>query len=38
MHTNRPEYALRTLQRFIKDCHDGKIQPGWSDFGRLENY
>ena len=34
-HTERPEYALRTLEKFIQDCHDGKLQGGWSDFGRL---
>ena len=36
-HTGRPEYAQRTLEKFIQDCHDGKLQPGWSDFGRLED-
>ena len=34
--TGRDEYAHRLLQKFIQDCHEGKIQPGWSDFGRLE--
>ena len=34
-HTDREEYAQRTLQKFIKDCHAGKMQPGWDDFGRL---
>ncbi len=34
-HTARSEYAQRTLRNFIKDCHDGKMQGGWSDFGRL---
>jgi len=34
--TNRPEYALRTLAKFIHDCHNAKLQPAWSDFGRLE--
>ena len=33
-HTNRSEYAQKTLQKFIQDCHNGKMQPGWSDFGR----
>ena len=33
-HTNRPEYAQRTLQKLIQDTHNGKLQPGWSDFGR----
>lgn len=37
-HTGRTDYAEKTLQKFISDCHDGRIQPGWSDFGRLENY
>ena len=32
--TKREEYAQSLLQKFIKDCHDGKMQPGWSDFGR----
>lgn len=38
MNTHRPEQAHTALQKFIKDCHDGKIQAGWSDFGRLESY
>ena len=33
---SRPEYALRTLSKFIQDCHAARLQPGWSDFGRLE--
>lgn len=28
--------GLAALQRFIAACHAGKMQPGWSDFGRLE--
>ena len=36
-HTAREEYAQRTLEKFIQDCHDGRLQPGWSDFGRLED-
>ena len=35
-HTGRPDYAQYTLQKFIRDCHAGRLQPGWSDFGRLE--
>ena len=35
-HTDRLDYALRTLAKFVQDCHDGKLQTGWSDFGRLE--
>lgn len=34
--TDREEYGLSVLQRFIAACHAGKMQPGWSDFGRLE--
>ena len=34
-HTNRQEYAQKLLQKFVQDCHAGKLQPGWSDFGRL---
>ncbi|MCR5710441.1 MAG: thymidylate synthase [Bacteroidales bacterium] len=37
-HTARPEYARKTLQKFILDCHDGRMQNGWSDFGRLEEF
>jgi hypothetical protein len=33
--TRREDYAQRLLQKFILDCHDGKMQGGWSDFGRL---
>ena len=35
-HTGRSEYALQTLRKFVHDCHDGRLQSGWSDFGRLE--
>ena len=35
-HTGRLEYAQKTLAKFIEDCHAGKMQSGWSDFGRLE--
>ena len=27
-HTDRSEYAQRTLRNFIRDCHDGKMQGG----------
>ena len=36
--TDREEYGLAVLQRFIAACHAGKMQPGWSDFGRLEEF
>lgn len=35
--TGRPDYALQTLRKFIRDCHDGRLQSGWNDFGRLED-
>ena len=35
-HTGRQEYAQKMLTKFIQDCHAGKMQSGWSDFGRLE--
>ena len=35
---DREEYGLAVLQRFIAACHAGKMQPGWSDFGRMEGY
>ena len=34
-HTKREDYAFKTLRKFIDDCHNGKMQSGWSDFGRL---
>ena len=34
--TGREEQAQKALQRFVQDCHAGKIQPGWDDFGRLK--
>ena len=34
--TGRGEQALKALQRFVQDCHAGKMQPGWDDFGRLK--
>ena len=37
-HTNRPEYAQKTLQKLIQDTHNNKLQPGWSDFGRNSKY
>lgn len=36
--TDRPDYAKKALANFIKDCHAGKMQPGWDDFGRLTEY
>ena len=33
--TGRQEYAQKMLSKFIEDCHAGKMQSGWSDFGRL---
>ena len=37
-HTDRPDYALQALQRLVTACREGKLLPGWSDFGRLEDY
>ena len=34
--TGREEQARKALQRFVKDCNAGKMQPGWDDFGRLK--
>ncbi|MBP5505661.1 MAG: thymidylate synthase [Bacteroidales bacterium] len=34
-HTNREPQAKKALERFVRDCHNGKMQPGWSDSGRL---
>ena len=34
--TGREEQAQKALQRFVQDCHAGKMQPGWDDFGRLK--
>ena len=34
IHT-REEYAQHLLSKFVCDCHSGKHQSGWSDFGRL---
>ena len=33
--SGREEEALMALKRFIRDCHAGKMQSGWDDFGRL---
>ena len=33
--TAREDYAQKLLAKFIQDCHDGKLQGGWCDFGRL---
>ena len=35
-HTGREEQARKALQHFVQDCHAGKMQPGWDDFGRLK--
>lgn len=33
--TARQDYALKMLSKFVRDCHAGILQSGWSDFGRL---
>lgn len=35
--TRREPQARKALERFIRDCHQGKMLPLWSDFGRLES-
>ena len=32
----REEEARKALRKFVQTCHDGKMQPGWDDFGRLK--
>ncbi len=32
----REEEAQKALRKFVQTCHDGKMQPGWDDFGRLK--
>ena len=34
--TGRAAEAQKALSRFVKDCHAGKMLPGWDDFGRLK--
>ena len=34
--TGREQQAQKALQRFVQDCHVGKMQSGWDDFGRLK--
>ena len=34
--TGREEQAQKALRRFVDDCHAGKMQSGWNDFGRLK--
>ena len=34
--TGREEQAQKALGHFVQDCHAGKMQPGWDDFGRLK--
>ncbi len=35
--TGREAEAQKALERFVRDCHNGKMQPGWDDFGRLKD-
>lgn len=35
-HSNREEEAQEALKKFVQYCHDGKMLPGWDDFGRLD--
>lgn len=34
--TGREEEAQKALKKFVKACHDGKMQAGWDDLGRLK--
>lgn len=34
--SGREEQARTALQRFVRDCHVGRMLPGWDDFGRLK--
>lgn len=36
--TRRPDEAKKALRRFVEDTHNGKMQGGWSDYGRLIDY
>lgn len=36
--TRREEQAWKALERFVRDCRNGKMLAGWSDFGRLESF
>ena len=33
--SGREAAARQALDRFVRDCHNGRMQPGWDDFGRL---
>lgn len=33
--THRHDEAVRSLQKFILDTHNGKVQGGWNDGGRI---
>ena len=33
--SNREDEAQEALRKFVQYCHDGKMLPGWDDFGRL---
>ncbi len=35
--SDRETEAQKALERFVRDCHNGKMQPGWDDFGRLKD-
>ena len=36
--SGREAEARKALERFVRDCHNGKMQPGWDDFGRLKGF
>ena len=35
-HSGREEEAQKALRKFVQYCRDGKMLPGWDDFGRLK--
>lgn len=34
--SGREEEAQKALRKFVHYCHNGKMLPGWDDFGRLK--
>lgn len=36
--TKRPEYAMHMLRTLIDDTRKGRMQPGWDDDGKLQEY
>ena len=34
--SGREPEAQKALEKFVRNCHNGKMLPGWDDFGRLK--